>query len=96
MAEDYNQRVRAFRRRPQFTPDVVPGLAEVEVLAGHWRATRPASAPAADPAPVRRTQNLVSRILRHCFAREAVTEDRHQGVGRTSNSLKAAPPDSRA
>lgn len=98
MAEDYNERVRAFWRRPQFTPDVVPGLADVDALVAHWRATRPAPAPAppADPAPVPRTRNLLSRILRHCSARGAVTEDRHQGVGRTSNSLKAAPPESRA
>src|SRR5947199_5026927 len=29
MAEDYNRRVEAFWRRPQLTPDVVPGLADV-------------------------------------------------------------------
>jgi hypothetical protein len=55
MAEDYNERVRAFWRRPQFTPDVVPGLADVEALTAHWRDTRPAPRPEAqpDPAPVR-------------------------------------------
>ena len=55
MAEDYNERVRAFWRRPQFTPDVVPGLADVEALTAHWRDTRPAPQPAPDPdpAPVR-------------------------------------------
>jgi hypothetical protein len=55
MAEDYNERVRAFWRRPQLTPDVVPGLADVEALAAHWRDTRPEPEPGppADPAPVR-------------------------------------------
>jgi DnaJ-like protein len=51
MAEDYNERVRAFWRRPQFTPDVVPGLADVEALTAHWRETRPAPQPAPDPDP---------------------------------------------
>jgi Domain of unknown function (DUF1992) len=56
MAEDYNERVRAFWRRPQLTPDVVPGLADVEALAARWREARPEPEPAApptDPAPVR-------------------------------------------
>jgi hypothetical protein len=56
MAEDYNERVRAFWRRPQLTPDVVPGLADAEALAAHWRDTRPEPEPAPpepDPAPVR-------------------------------------------
>jgi len=54
MAEDYNERVRAFWRRPQFTPDVVPGLAEVEALAAHWRDHRPPPEPAPpSPEPVR-------------------------------------------
>jgi hypothetical protein len=51
MAEDYNERVRAFWRRPQFTPDVVPGLADVEALAAHWHATRPEPAAPAITAP---------------------------------------------
>jgi Domain of unknown function (DUF1992) len=41
LAEDYNSRVREFWRRPQLTPDVVPGLADPDALAAHWRATRP-------------------------------------------------------
>jgi Domain of unknown function (DUF1992) len=54
MAEDYNERVRAFWRRPQFTPDVVPGLADVEALAAHWRDRRPPPEPAPAVAePVR-------------------------------------------
>jgi hypothetical protein len=56
MAEDYNERVRAFWRRPQLTPDVVPGLADVDALAAHWRDTRPVPAPeppAPEPGPVR-------------------------------------------
>jgi Domain of unknown function (DUF1992) len=50
MAEDYDERVRAFWRRPQFTPDVVPGLADVDALVAHWRGSRPAPEPPAPPA----------------------------------------------
>jgi hypothetical protein len=55
MAENYNERVRAFWRRPQFTPDVVPGLADVEALAAHWCEARPEPelAPPPEPGPVR-------------------------------------------
>jgi hypothetical protein len=55
MAEDYNERVRAFWRRPQLTPDVVPGLADVEAVVAAWHAARPEPAPAPppEPAPVR-------------------------------------------
>lgn len=51
LAEDYNQRVRDFWRKPQFTPDVVPGLADVEALVAHWRTTRPPPQPAPPPEP---------------------------------------------
>ena len=50
LAEDYDDRVQAFWRRPQesrWSP--VPGLADVEALVEHWRSTRP---PALPPAPV--------------------------------------------
>jgi Domain of unknown function (DUF1992) len=65
MAEDYNERVRAFWRRPQFTPDVVPGLADVEALTAHWRETRPAPRPAPDPdpAPVRPARRWFRRRI---------------------------------
>ena len=65
MADDYNERVRAFWRRPQFTPDVVPGLADVEALAAHWRETRPAPQPAPDPdrAPVRPARRWFRRRI---------------------------------
>jgi Domain of unknown function (DUF1992) len=56
LAEDYNARVEAFWRRPQesrWAP--VPGLADVDALVEHWRATRPpAPPPRPAPPPVRR------------------------------------------
>jgi hypothetical protein len=55
LAEDYNDRVRAFWRRPQEGPPVVPGLADVDALVRLWRATRPAPSPAImAPEPPRR------------------------------------------
>jgi hypothetical protein len=55
LAEDYDDRVRAFWRRPQesrWSP--VPGLCDVEALVAAWRSNRPAPAPAAPPpAPQR-------------------------------------------
>jgi hypothetical protein len=49
LAEDYNDRVRAFWRRPQEGPPVVPGLADADALVRLWHATRP---PASPPAPI--------------------------------------------
>jgi Domain of unknown function (DUF1992) len=49
LAEDYNDRVRAFWRRPQDGPAVVPGLADADVLVRLWHATRPPE-PAPPPA----------------------------------------------
>ena len=57
LAEDYNDRVRAFWRRPQEGPPVVPGLADADALVLLWRATRPAPAPSPAimaPEPPRR------------------------------------------
>jgi hypothetical protein len=55
LAEDYNDRVQAFWRRPQesrWSP--VPGLADVEALVAEWSRTRPAPEPArADPVRAR-------------------------------------------
>jgi hypothetical protein len=52
LAEDYNHRVEQFWRRPQLTPDVVPGLADVDALVEQWRANRPPAEPeAAEPPP---------------------------------------------
>jgi hypothetical protein len=48
LAEDYNDRVRAFWRRPQEGPPVVPGLADADALVRLWHATRP---PAPPPVP---------------------------------------------
>jgi len=52
LAEDYNDRVQAFWRRPQesrWSP--VPGLADVDALVEGWQLTHPAPEPVAD-APV--------------------------------------------
>ncbi len=57
LAEDYNRRVEQFWRRPQFTPDAVPGLCDVEALVAVWRLTLPEPDPAPPPpstAPARR------------------------------------------
>ncbi len=56
LAEDFNDRVRLFWRRPQEGPVVAVGLADVEALVEGWRQSRPAPAsPAvASPAPARR------------------------------------------
>jgi hypothetical protein len=52
LAEDYDDRVRAFWRRPQesrWSP--VPGLCDVEALVAGWRQSRPAAPePPAPPA----------------------------------------------
>ena len=53
LAEDYDDRVRAFWRRPQesrWSP--VPGLCDVEVLVAGWRQSRPAPEPPAPPPAV--------------------------------------------
>ena len=53
LAEDYDDRVRAFWRRPQesrWSP--VPGLCDVEALVAGWRQTRPAPEPPAFPPAV--------------------------------------------
>ena len=51
LAEDYNHRVEQFWRRPQLTPDAVPGLCDVEALVEQWRAGRPPDQePAVPPA----------------------------------------------
>jgi len=52
LAEDYDDRVRAFWRRPQesrWSP--VPGLCDVEALVAGWRLTRPVPEPVPAPAP---------------------------------------------
>jgi hypothetical protein len=56
LAEDYNERVQAFWRRPQesrWSP--VPGLADVDALVAGWELTHPAPpVPPLAPPPVRR------------------------------------------
>jgi hypothetical protein len=56
LAEDFNDRVRLFWRRPQDPPVVPVGLADVDELVAGWLRTRPAAAPmaAVPPAPPRR------------------------------------------
>ena len=51
LAEDYNDRVRAFWRRPQEGPPVVPGLADADALVRLWHATRPPEPEAPPPSP---------------------------------------------
>jgi hypothetical protein len=56
LAEDYNERVQAFWRRPQesrWSP--VPGLADVDALVAGWELTHPAPPPSPPvPPPARR------------------------------------------
>ena len=57
LAEDYNRRVELFWRRPQLTPDAVPGLCDVEALVADWRRTHPEPPPvppSSRPVPARR------------------------------------------
>jgi hypothetical protein len=62
VAEDYNDRVQAFWRRPQesrWSP--VPGLADVEALVAGWSENRPPEpppAPAVEVVPTRRRFRL--------------------------------------
>jgi hypothetical protein len=52
LVEDFDARVAAFWRLPQFRPDVVPGMADLDALLAHWHATRPpAPEPEAAPDP---------------------------------------------
>jgi hypothetical protein len=61
LAEDYNDRVRAFWRRPQDGPPVVPGLADADALVRLWHATRP---PAPPPAPIKAPEPRRRRFRR--------------------------------
>ncbi|HZB21314.1 MAG TPA: hypothetical protein VE463_15870, partial [Blastococcus sp.] len=62
LAEDYNDRVQAFWRRPQesrWSP--VPGLADVEALVAGWWENRPPPpppAPTVEVVPARRRFRL--------------------------------------
>lgn len=65
LAEDFNDRVRAFWRRPQesrWSP--VPGLADVDLLVEGWRRDRPAPPPAPPPAPEAPRRRFGSRWRR--------------------------------
>ena len=56
LAKDYDDRVRAFWRRPQesrWSP--VPGLCDVEALVAGWRQSRPAPEPPTPPRAVPQT-----------------------------------------
>jgi hypothetical protein len=57
LVEDFNDRVAAHWRRPAERADAVPGLADLDALLEHWRATRPPEPDVTGPvaeAPVRR------------------------------------------
>jgi hypothetical protein len=57
LAEDFDDRVRLFWRRPQEGPAVPVGLADVDTLVTGWRASRPAPAAVPEvppPMPPRR------------------------------------------
>ena len=53
LVEDFNDRVRAFWRRPHEGPPVAVGLADGEEVVAAWRAahSRPADVPVAAPPP---------------------------------------------
>ncbi len=50
LVEDFNARVQAHWRRPQLRADVVPGMADADVLVADWLRDRPP--PVAGPAPL--------------------------------------------
>jgi hypothetical protein len=50
LVEDFDERVVAHWRRPAERFDAVPGLADLDALLEHWRATRPPE-PEAPPSP---------------------------------------------
>ncbi len=54
LAEDFNDRVQEFWRRPQQGPPVAVGLADVEDLVALWRAARPVAPPPEPPLVTRR------------------------------------------
>ncbi|TFV86293.1 DUF1992 domain-containing protein [Blastococcus sp. CT_GayMR16] len=59
LAEDFNDRVRLFWRRPQDPPVVPVGLVDADALVVGWERTRPAPEPApvvAEPAPRRHSR----------------------------------------
>ena len=66
LAEDFNDRVRAFWRRPQegrWSP--VPGLADVEELVTGWQQARPPAPPPVEaPPPARRRRRLFGAFRR--------------------------------
>jgi hypothetical protein len=67
LAEDYDARVRAFWRRPQEGPAVVPGLADADALVRLWHATRPPAPP--QPAPAVPADRPAGRGWRALFRR---------------------------
>jgi hypothetical protein len=62
LAEDYNERVQAFWRRPQesrWSP--VPGLADVDALVAAWEQAHPAPPPAPEPPPPKPARRFFRR-----------------------------------
>jgi hypothetical protein len=41
VVDEFNERVAAHWRRPADRADAVPGMADLDALLEHWRATRP-------------------------------------------------------
>ena len=57
LVEDFNARVAEHWRRPADRADAVPGMADLDALLEHWRATRPAEPEVTEPVaevPARR------------------------------------------
>ncbi len=63
LAEDFNDRVRLFWRRPQDPPVVPVGLVDVDDLLDAWHRSRPAAPPPVvpEPAPARRGRRFWPR-----------------------------------
>src|SRR3954453_18384229 len=51
VVDEFNERVAAHWRRPADRADAVPGMADLDALLEHWRATRPPPVPEPPPPP---------------------------------------------
>jgi len=64
VVDEFNERVAAHWRRPADRADAVPGMADLDALLEHWRATRPPPEPAPAimaPEPRRRRRRWFRR-----------------------------------
>jgi hypothetical protein len=64
LVEAFNARVEAHWRRPADRADAVPGMADLDMLLGHWRATRPPPEPEPEPAPAPPPRRRLLGLLR--------------------------------